>query len=139
MIEACFVASANRKIVSGCYLKFFGEKVQVRCVTDVLSSSLLVATSQLCFVSFGRKESAEHPLLRPTGAGYSSLSDGFPKTVLTMAALKETRRPHVQDQIGFRIGRIVVTHDLLAAQIVAYGSIVIDGPVDRDCPIGSTV
>ena len=61
-----------------------------------------------------------------------SLSDGFPKTVLTMAALKGTRRLYVQDQTGFRIGRIVIIHDLFAAQIVAYGSIVIDRPVDRD-------
>ena len=38
-----------------------------------------------------------------------------------------------------RIGRIVIIHDLFAAQIVAYGSIVIDRPVDRDYPIGSTV
>ena len=32
-----------------------------------------------------------------------------------------------------------IIHDLFAAQIVAYGSIVIDRPVNRDCPIGSTV
>ena len=56
-----------------------------------------------------------------------------------MAALKGTRRLYVQDQTGFRIGRIVIIHDLFAAQIVAYGSIVIDRPVDRDYPIGSTV
>ena len=68
-----------------------------------------------------------------------NLSEGFPKTVLTMAALKGTRRLYVQDQTGFRIGRIVIIHDLFAAQIVAYGSIVIDRPVDRDYPIGSTV
>ena len=68
-----------------------------------------------------------------------NLSEGFPKTVLTMAALKGTRRLCVQDQTGFRIGRIVIIHDLFAAQIVAYGSIVIDRPVDRDYPIGSTV
>ena len=56
-----------------------------------------------------------------------------------MAALKGIRRLYVQDQTGFRIGRIVIIHDLFAAQIVAYGSIVIDRPVDRDYPIGSTV
>ena len=66
-------------------------------------------------------------------------SETFPKTVLTMAALKGTKRLYVQDQTGFRIGRIVIIHDLFAAQIVAYGSIVIDRPVDRDYPIGSTV
>ena len=66
-------------------------------------------------------------------------SNGFPKTVLTMAALKGTKRLYVQDQTGFRIGRIVIIHDLFAAQIVAYGSIIIDRPVDRDYPIGSTV
>ena len=66
-------------------------------------------------------------------------AEGFAKTVLTMAALKGTRRLYVQDQTGFRIGRIVIIHDLFAAQIVAYGSIVIDRPVDRDYPIGSTV
>ena len=72
-------------------------------------------------------------------ANQRNLSEGFPKTVLTMAALKGTRRLYVQDQTGFRIGRIVIIHDLFAAQIVAYGSIVIDRPVDRDYPIGSTV
>ena len=86
----------------------------------------------------------EIPTLLPTlGGGIEesqrSRSDGFPKTVLTMAALKGTRRLYVQDQTGFRIGRIVIIHDLFAAQIVAYGSIVIDRPVDRDYPIGSTV
>ena len=53
-----------------------GEKVQVGMTPEVSqtssSSSLLVLASQLFFVSFGRKESAEHPLLRPTGAGSSS-------------------------------------------------------------------
>ena len=73
-------------------------------------------------------------------ANQRNLSEGFPKTVLTMAALKGTRRRlYVQDQTGFRIGRIVIIHDLFAAQIVSYGSIVIDRPVDRDYPIGSTV
>ena len=66
----------------------------------------------------------EVPTLLPTlGGGVEanqrSRSDGFPKTVLTMAALKGTRRLYVQDQTGFRIGRIVIVHDLFAAQIVA--------------------
>ena len=79
----------------------------------------------------------------PTGGGVlstpSRAQEGFPSTVLTMAALKGTRRLYVQDQSGFRIGRIVIIHDLFAAQVVAYGSIVIDRPVDRDYPVGSTV
>ena len=65
--------------------------------------------------------------------------EGFAKTVLAMAALKGTRRLYVQDQTGFHIGRIVIIHDLFAAQIVAYGSVTIDRPVDRDYPVGSTV
>ena len=65
--------------------------------------------------------------------------EGFAATTLTMAALKGTKRLYVQDQTGFRIGRIVIIHDLFAAQIVAYGSIIIDRPVDRDYPAGSTV
>ena len=86
----------------------------------------------------------EFPTPLPTLVGVGepnqvTLSDGFPKTVLTMAALKGTRRLYVQDQTGFRIGRIVIIHDLFAAQIVAHGSIVIDRPVDREYPIGSTV
>ena len=86
----------------------------------------------------------EIPTLIPTVGGgvdgsQRNLSNEFPKTVLTMAALKGTRRLYVQDQTGFRIGRIVIIHDLFAAQIVAYGSIVIDRPVDRDYPIRSTV
>ena len=63
----------------------------------------------------------------------------FPKTVLTMAASKGTRRRYVQDQTGFHISRIVIIHDLFAAQILAFGSIGLDRPVDRDYPIGSTV
>ena len=83
-------------------------------------------------------------LTPPTGGGVLSTplrsrEEGFPSTVLTMAALKGTRRLYVQDQSGFLIGRIVIIHDLFAAQIVAYGSIIIDRPVDRDYPIGSTV
>ena len=65
--------------------------------------------------------------------------EGFATTILTMAPLKATRRLYVQDQTGFRTGRIVIIHDLFAAQIVALGSIVIDRPVDRDYPAGSTV
>ena len=69
--------------------------------------------------------------------------EGFAATTLTMAGIKGTKRLYhslyVQDQTGFRIGRIVIIHDLFAAQIVAYGSIVIDRPVDRDYPVGSTV
>ena len=65
--------------------------------------------------------------------------EGFANTTLTMAALKGSRRIYVQDQTGFRIGRIILIHDLFAAQIVAYGSIVLDRPVDRDYPVGSTV
>ena len=80
----------------------------------------------------------------PTGGGVLSTplrsrEEEYPATVLTMAALKGTRRLYVQDQSGFRIGRIVIIHDLFAAQIVAYGSIIIDRPVDRDYPLGSTV
>ena len=80
----------------------------------------------------------EVPALLPTLVGgversQRGLSDGLPKTVLTMAALKGTRRLYVQDQTGFRIGRIVI-HDLFAAQIVLS---LIDQ--DRDYPIGSTV
>ena len=57
----------------------------------------------------------EVPTLLPTLVGgversQRGLSDGFPKTVLTMAALKGTRRLYVQDQTGFRIGRIVIIH-----------------------------
>ena len=65
--------------------------------------------------------------------------EGFAVTTLTMPALKGAKRLYVQDQTGFRIGRKVIIHDLFAAQIVAYGSIVIDRPVDRDYPVGSTV
>ena len=49
-----------------------------------------------------------------------------------MAALKGTRRLSVPDQSGFRIGMIVLIHDLFAALIVAYRSIIVDRPVDRD-------
>ena len=74
----------------------------------------------------------EIPTLLPTLVGGVEENQRFPKTVLTVAALKRTRRLYVQDQTGFRIGRIVIIHDLFAAQIVAYGSFVIDRPVDRD-------
>ena len=86
----------------------------------------------------------EIPTFLPTSGGVINVSQRsslkeFPKTVLTMAALKGTRRLCVQDQTGFRIGGIILIHDLFAAQIVAYGSIVIDRPVDRDYLIGYTV
>ena len=86
----------------------------------------------------------EIPTPPPTGVGLAATPpknyvEGFAVTTLTMAALKGTRRLYVQDQNGFRLGRIVIIHDLLAAQIVAYGSIIIDRPVDRDYPVGSTV
>ena len=68
-------------------------------------------------------------LVRGVEVSQRNPSDGFPKTVLTMAALKGAERLYVQDQTGFRIGRIVIIHDLFA-----YRSIVIDRPVDRDCP-----
>ena len=86
----------------------------------------------------------EIPTPPPTGNGVAETPprnyvEGFAVTTLTMAALKGTKRLYVQDQTGFRIGRIVIIHGLFAAQIVAHGSIVIDRPVDRDYPVGSTV
>ena len=73
----------------------------------------------------------EIPTPPPTGNGVvetppRNYVEGFAVTTLTMAALKGAKRLYVQDQTGFRIGRIVIIHDLFAAQIVAYGSIVID-------------
>ena len=86
----------------------------------------------------------EIPTAPPTGIGVAATPpknyvEGFPVTTLTMAALKGTRRLYVSRSKWFRIGRIVIIHDLFAAQIVAYGSIIIDRPVDRDYPVGSTV
>ena len=63
---------------------------------------------------------------------------GYARSMLTMAALKGTKGLYVEDQTDFKKGRVVIIYELFAAQIVAFGSIVLDRPLDRDYPVGST-
>ena len=83
------------------------------------------------------KRVLEHPLLRAKRKEALQVHSLSPPT--GSRVVKGSRRIYVQDQTGFRIGRIILIHDLFAAQIDAYGSIVLDRPVDRDYPVGSTV
>ena len=65
--------------------------------------------------------------------------EGFANSVLAMAALKGTRRIYVQDQKDFQWGRVVSIHEIFAAQVIAYGSLVLDRALDRDYPVGVSV
>ena len=52
-----------------------------------------------------------------------------------MSALKGTNLTYVQDQTEFKIGRIILIYDVFAAQVIAYGSLVLDRVLDRNYPV----
>ena len=55
-----------------------------------------------------------------------------------MSALKGARRIYVEDQSDFQLGCIVLIHEIFAAQVAAYGSLVLDRALDRDYPVGAS-
>ena len=61
----------------------------------------------------------------------------YDKSVLTMTTLKGTKRLYVEDKTHFKIGRSIIIHNLFMAQVVAFGSLFLDRPVDRNYPAGS--
>ena len=65
--------------------------------------------------------------------------EGYANSVLAMSALKGTNWIYVQDQTELQVGRIVLIYDIFAAQVIAYGSLVLDRVLDRDYPVGSPV
>ena len=56
-----------------------------------------------------------------------------------MTALKGTKRIYVQDQSEFKLGNTILICEIFAAQVVAYGSLILDRALDRDYPVGTTV
>ena len=59
--------------------------------------------------------------------------------VFAFPSLKGMTRIYVDDQTHFKVGKIIIICELFMAQVVAFGSLVLDRPLDRDYPVGSPI
>ena len=60
-------------------------------------------------------------------------------STLAMPALQGTNRIYVHDQQLFRKGQVIITHELFVAQIIDFGSLVLDRNLDQTFPAGAIV
>ena len=58
---------------------------------------------------------------------------------LALPSLKGVTRIYVEDQTHFKVGRIIIICELFMAQMIAFGSLVLDRPWDRDYPAGASI
>ena len=58
---------------------------------------------------------------------------------LALPSLKGVTRIYVDDQTHFKVGRIIIICELFMAQVIAFGSLVLDRPLDRDYPAGAPI
>ena len=58
---------------------------------------------------------------------------------LALPSLKGVTRIYVEDQTHFKLGKIIIICELFAAQLIAFGSLVLDRPLDRDYPAGAPI
>ena len=58
---------------------------------------------------------------------------------LALPSLKGVTRIYVDDQAHFKVGKIIIICELLMAQVIALGSLVLGRPLDRDYPAGSPI
>ena len=54
-------------------------------------------------------------------------------------SLKGVTRIYVEDQTHFKVGKIIIICELFMAQVIAFGSLVLDRPLDRDYPAGASI
>ena len=58
---------------------------------------------------------------------------------LALPSLKGVTRIYVDDQTHFKVGKIIIICELFMAQVIAFGSLILDRPLDRDYPAGSPI
>ena len=58
---------------------------------------------------------------------------------LALPSLKGVTRLYVEDQTHFKVGKIIIICELFMAQVIAFGSLVLDRPLDRDYPAGAPI
>ena len=58
---------------------------------------------------------------------------------LAIPSLKGVTRIYVEDQTHFKVGKIIIICELFMAQVIAFGSLVLDRPLDRDYPAGASI
>ena len=58
---------------------------------------------------------------------------------LALPSLKGVTRIYVEDQTHFKVGKIIIICELFMAQVIAFGSLVLDRPLDRDYPAGASI
>ena len=58
---------------------------------------------------------------------------------LALPSLKGVTRIYVEDQTHFKVGRIIIICELFMAQVIGLGSLVLDRPLDRHYPAGSSI
>ena len=56
-----------------------------------------------------------------------------------LPSLKGVTRLYVEDQTHFKVGKIIIISELFMAQVIAFGSLVLDRPLDRDYPAGAPI
>ena len=58
---------------------------------------------------------------------------------LAIPSLKGVTRIYVEDQTHFKVGKIILICELFMAQVIAFGSLVLDRPLDRDYPARASI
>ena len=58
---------------------------------------------------------------------------------LALPSLKGVTKIYVEDQTHFKVGKIIIICELFMAQVIAFGSLVLDRPLDRDYPAGASI
>ena len=58
---------------------------------------------------------------------------------LALPSLKGVTRIYVEDQTHFKVGKIIIICELFMAQVIAFGSLVLDRPLDRDYPAAAPI
>ena len=58
---------------------------------------------------------------------------------LALPSLRGVTRIYVEDQTHFKVGKIIIISELFMAQVIAFGSLVLDRPLDRDYPAGAPI
>ena len=58
---------------------------------------------------------------------------------LALPSLRGVTRIYVEDQTHFKLGKIITICELFMAQVIAFGSLVLDRPLDRDYPAGAPI
>ena len=76
--------------------------------------------------------------IEPLESNRPTVNDAVWST-LAMSALQGANRIYVHDQQLFRKGQVIIIHELFVAQIIDFGSLVLDRNLDQTFPAGAIV